>query len=116
MIATGCHKMSSNDHLHVEVEMLKVREHSELLFAQYLAKCLESKNLIYSMKRTRMKKRLITRHRNTIVLMMLAEYRKATLQAIHTDAGNKAVNSQERNIMLDDHPPPIKTQNGHNQE
>ena len=26
-IATGCHKMSSVDHLHVEAKMLKVREH-----------------------------------------------------------------------------------------
>ena len=32
-IATGCHKMSSDDHLHVESEMLKVSEHSELLSA-----------------------------------------------------------------------------------
>ena len=40
-IATGCHKMSSIDHLHTEAEMLKVREHLELLSAQYLARCLE---------------------------------------------------------------------------
>ena len=37
-IATGCHKMSSIDHVHTEAEMLKVREHSELLSAQYLAR------------------------------------------------------------------------------
>ena len=30
-IATGCHKMSSIDHLHTEAEMLKVKEHSKLL-------------------------------------------------------------------------------------
>ena len=30
-IATGCHKMSSIDHLHLEAKILKVREHSELL-------------------------------------------------------------------------------------
>ena len=36
-IATGCHKMSSIDHLHMEAEILKVKEHSELLSAQYLA-------------------------------------------------------------------------------
>ena len=42
-IATGCHKMSSIDHLHTEVEMLKVGAHSELLSAQYLAmKCMSS--------------------------------------------------------------------------
>ena len=39
-IATGCHKKSSVDHLHVEAKMLQVREHSELLSAQYLARCL----------------------------------------------------------------------------
>ena len=39
-IATGCHKMSSIDHLHVEDEMLKVMGHTELLSTQYLARCL----------------------------------------------------------------------------
>ena len=36
MIGTGCHKMFSIDHLHAEAKMLKIREHSELLSAQYL--------------------------------------------------------------------------------
>ena len=40
-IATGCHKISRIDHLHTEAEMLKVREHSKLLSAQYLARCRE---------------------------------------------------------------------------
>ena len=39
-IATGCHKMSSVNHLHVEAEMLK------LLSAQYLARCLEPGNVV----------------------------------------------------------------------
>ena len=47
-IATGCHKMSSVDHLHVEAEMLKVREHSELLAVHYLARCLEPENVCHS--------------------------------------------------------------------
>ena len=34
----GCHKMSSIDHLHTEAEMLKVREQSELRFAQYFTR------------------------------------------------------------------------------
>ena len=38
-IATGCYKMYSIDHLHTEADMLKVREHSEILYAQYLARC-----------------------------------------------------------------------------
>ena len=46
-IATGCHKMSSVDHLHVEAKMLKVREHSDLLSAQYLARRLEPGNVCH---------------------------------------------------------------------
>ena len=47
-IPTGCHKMSSVDHLHAEVTMLKVKEHSELLSAQYLGRCLEPENANFS--------------------------------------------------------------------
>ena len=71
-IATDCHKMSSVDHLHVEDEMRKVREHSEILYAQYLA----------------------------VEPMMLTDNRKATFNAIHTDAVNKAVNDQKNNIIV----------------
>ena len=38
---------------------------------------------------------------------MLADNRKATLQAIHTDAVNKAVKDQKKNIVLDDLSHPI---------
>ena len=98
-IATGCHKMSSVDHLHVEAEMLKVREHSELLSAQYLARCLEPENVCYSITtretpKRLMKETLFTRHRNTVEPMLLANNRKVTLQAIHTDAVNKAIKDQ----------------------
>ena len=55
----------------------------------------------------RMKETLFTRHRNTVEPMMLANNKKATLQAIHTDAVNKAVKYQKNNIVLDDLPPPI---------
>ena len=48
MIATGCNMMSSVDHLHVEAEILKVREHSELLSAQDVARCLEPENVCHS--------------------------------------------------------------------
>ena len=39
--------------------------------------------------------------------MMLANNRKATLQAIHSDAVNKAVKDQKKNIVLDGLPHPI---------
>ena len=45
-IYTGCHKMSSVDHPHAEANMLKVKEHSELLSVQELARCLEPENVV----------------------------------------------------------------------
>ena len=39
-IATGCHMMSKIDHLHTEARILKVKEHLEMLCAQFLASCL----------------------------------------------------------------------------
>ena len=45
-IAAGYHKMFSIDHLHVEAEMLKVKEHSDLLSAQYLTRCMEPENFV----------------------------------------------------------------------
>ena len=98
--------MSSIDHLHIEAKMLKVREHSELLSAQYLARCLEPGNVCHSIStretpKRRMKETLFTRHRNIVEPMMLANNRKATFQAIHSDAVNKAVKDQKNNIVLD---------------
>ena len=110
--ATGCHKMSSVDHLHVEAKMRKAREHPELLSAQYLARCLEPGNVCHSITtretpKRRVKETLFTRHRNTVEPMMLANNRKATLQAIHSDAVNEAVKDQKNNIVLDGLPHPI---------
>ena len=111
-IATGCHKMSSIDHLHTEAEMLKVKEHSELLSAQYLARCLERGNVCHPITtratpERQMKETLYTRHRNTVELMMVKTDRKATLQALHTTSVVKAVQCHERNVVLDGRPPLI---------
>ena len=91
--------------------MLKVKKHSELLSAQYLARCLEPENVNFSIttreppKRI-MKETLLTRHRSAVEPLMIAKDRK-TLQAIHTMAVNQAVTSLGRNVVLDDRPPAI---------
>ena len=101
--------MSSIDHLHTEAEMLKVREHSELLSAQYLARYLEPGNVCHPITtratpERQMKETLYTRHRNTVEPMMVKNDRKA---ALHTAAVVKAVQCHERNVVLDGRPPPI---------
>ena len=108
-IATGCHKSSSINHLHTEAEMLNVKEHSYLLSAQYLTRCLEPGNVCHpittrAIPETQMKEPLYTRHRNTVEPMMVKNDRKATL---HTAAVVKAVQCPERNVVLDGRPPPI---------
>ena len=114
--------MSSVDHLHVEAEMqkVKVKEHSELLSAQYLARCLEPENVCHSittmeLPERRMKETLFTSHRNTVEPMIPTGNRKATFQAIHTDAVNKTVNDQKMNI-IDDLPHQINDRKGPNKE
>ena len=60
-----------------------------------------------------MKETLFTRHRNTVEPMMLADNRKEIRHAIHTDAVNKAVKDQKKNIVLDDLPHPINDSERH---
>ena len=102
-VQTYTTQTTETSNIHVEAIMLKVREHSELPSAQYLARCLEPGNVCHSITtrethKRRMKETLFTRHRNTVQPMMLADNRKATLQAIHIDTVNKAVKDQKQNI------------------
>ena len=45
--ATVTHKMASIDHLHQESLTLKVRDHSDMLSAQYLVNCLEEDHVYH---------------------------------------------------------------------
>ena len=104
--------MSSVDHLHAEANMLKVKEHLELLSVQYLARCLEPENVNLSITtreppKRMMKETLFTRHHSAVEPLMIAKDRKTPLQAIHTVAFNQAVTSLGRNVVSDDRPPAI---------
>ena len=89
----------------------QVKEHSELLSAQHLARCLEPGNVCHPITtratpERQMKETLYTIHRDTVEPMMVKNDRKATLQALHTDAVVKTVQYHERNVVLDGRPPP----------
>ena len=51
-IITGCHKMSSIDHLHSETKMLLVEEHLNLFTAQYMIHCLDTENVCHHITST----------------------------------------------------------------
>ena len=113
-IATGSHKMSSIDHLHNETEMLTVKQHSDLLSAQYLVQCLDPDYVCRNITTMddpprQMKHTLHTRHYPTAQPMMAAT-KKETLQAVHTEAVTRAINSQQPNRVLHNRPPPISSE------
>ena len=91
-----------------------MRIESATVSAQYLARCLEPGNVCHPITtratpERQMKETLYTRHRNTVEPIMVKNDRKATLQALHTDAVDKAVKRHERNVVLDGRPPPINS-------
>ena len=89
-------KMSSVDHLHAEAIVLKVRKHSELLSAQYLARCLEPENVnnpitTRDTSKRRMEVTLFTRHLSTVEPMMIAK--DSTTPSNHWRQQQTTVNS-----------------------
>ena len=110
-ISTGAHKMSSIDHLHCETQMLKVTEHSDLLSAQYLVKCLDHENVCHNITTLdqpphMMKRTLYSKHHTTIA-PLLADTTKDSLKAVHTAAVSKSRRKQTVNRVLRDRPPDI---------
>ena len=110
-IITGSHKMSSIDHLHSETKMLLVEDHLSLLSAQYLVHCLDTENVCHHITTLdhplrEMKETLFTRH-NQNVLPLLANTKKASLQAVHTSFVNTAIDNMTDNRVLKNRPPPI---------
>ena len=87
---TGAHKMTSIDHLHQESLKLRVKDHSDMLSAQYLVNCREedhvSHGIIIQEPRLRpMKETLHSRHHST-VLPRLGSSRMESHQNLHTHA------------------------------
>ena len=82
-ISTGAHKMSSIDYLHCEGQMLKVTEHSDLLSAQYLVKCLDHENVCHNIttldQPPRMMKHTLYSKHHTTIAPLLADTTKESL-------------------------------------
>ena len=101
-IITGSHKMS---------RMLLAEDHLSLLYAPYLVHCLDTENVCHHITTLdhpprEMKETLLTRHNQT-VLPLLANTKKASLQAVHTSFVNTAIDNMTDNRVLNYRPPPI---------
>ena len=87
---TGAHKMASIDHLHQESLTLRIKDHSDMLYAQHLVKCLEEDHVSHGItiqeSRPRpTKETLHSRHHST-VLPRLGASRMEIHQNLHTHA------------------------------
>ena len=101
--------MSNIDHLHSETKMLLVEDHLNHFSAQYLIHCLDTENdHITTMDHPprEMKDTLFTRHNQTVV-PVLANTKKASLQAVHTSFVNTTIDNMTDNRVLNYRPPPI---------
>ena len=109
--ATGAQKMASIDHLHQEYLTLRVKNHSDMLSAQYLFNCLEEDHVSHGIAiqepRPRpMKENLHSRHHST-VLPRLDSSRMESHQNLHTHAVDSAIQLQRNNRVLKKRPPPL---------
>ena len=108
---TGAHKMASIDHLHQESLTLKVKDHSDMLSAQYLVNCLEEDHVCHGIttqkpKPRPMKETLHSRHIST-VLPRLGANRKESLRNLHTHAVDSDTKLMGNNKVLMERPHPI---------
>ena len=103
--------MARIDHLHQESLTLRVKDHSDMLSAQYLVNCLEKDHVCHGITtqepRPRpMKETLHSKHHST-VLPRLGSSRMESHQNLHTHAVESAIQLQGNNRVLKKHPPPI---------
>ena len=81
--------------------MIQVKDHLNLLSAQYLVHCLDTENVCHHITRMdnpprELKETIFTRHNQT-VLQLLANNKKDTIQVIHTPFVNRAIDNMTDN-------------------
>ena len=109
--ATGAHKMANIDNFHQGSLTLKVKDHSDMLSAQYILICLEEDHVSHCIttKEPRpipMKETLHSRHHPTVLTRFCA-IKKESLQNLYIDAVDSASPLLGNNRVLKDCPPPI---------
>ncbi len=115
--ATGCHSISSIDHLHQETSVLPVRRHSELLSDQYWLACHKPTHPGFKHTQTdapprRMKGTLASFSGQRVAPLINgasitpAEYKQALTQA-HTETVQRSIHQQGPNRVLGVVPPSV---------
>ena len=97
---TGVHMMASIAHLHQESLTLRVKDHSDMLSAQYLVNCLEEDHVSHGITiqepRPRPMKETLHSHHST-VLSRFGSSRMESHHNLHTHAVDSAIQLQGNN-------------------
>ncbi len=115
-VATGCHKMADEDHLHAESKIMKVKPHCEMISKQFLLATQKTNHpnrtdLTRPPPARQMKKTLSSRFGHEISQishpdMSDSEY-KAGLKLIHTSDVQRTLNTSANNKVINVRPPGI---------
>ena len=103
---TGAYKMTSIDHLHQESLTLKVKDHLDILSAEYPVNCLEKDHACHGITTQEprpMKETLNSRHHST-VLPRFGASRKERLQNLNTHTVDSDIQLLGNNIVLKERP------------
>ena len=114
--ATGCHKMTSIDHLHQTTKLLPVKAHNELLSCQYLANCYSDNhpcNFLTNLppRHRPMRHTLSSKFNDTVVTgrntLPPDSSTKRLLSKIHTKLVDDCISTYDNNRVLSAQPPDI---------
>jgi hypothetical protein len=110
-VATGAHKMASISHLHQEATTMTVKDHCDLLSAQFYAACTDPSHpnhdlTIRPLPARAKKQSLKSLHDGTVAAHLRATVKK-TQQALHTAFVRKGMDALLPNPLLGVKPPPI---------
>ena len=100
--------MSSEDHLHQETKMIKVKEHTVMLAAQYTLKCHQQLHPNYDLSTLpdpprNIRRTAITKYRDTINLLPPPTSRrnlKRGIKVIHTSVVIGSINDYQINQIV----------------
>ena len=115
-IATGCHKMSSIDHLHMEAEIMTVKEHLNMLCTQFLATCLQENHPSFPIVTADSGPRTVKKTLQSRYIGDLSRYTGGTTQiadpdiarqTVHREAVRESIEARGTNRILGTRAPAI---------
>ena len=105
-IATGCHLMAAEDHLHMEAKLIPIKPHGEMISKQYLASCHKDDHPCHNAGYKPSIVQLIQQNNNNMTSVDQDTY-KTMIKDIHTQAVQQTIENFKPNKVLQKQPPPI---------